>query len=29
LRRYGAVPPTIDFIAWLPSRPPAKWVTNR
>ncbi len=29
LRRHGAVPPTIDFIAWLPSRPPASWVTNR
>ena len=28
LRRHGAVPPTIDFIAWLPSRPPAHWGTN-
>ena len=28
LRRHGAVPPPIDFIAWLPSRPPAHWVTN-
>ena len=25
LRRHGAVPPAIDFIAWLPSRPPANW----
>ena len=28
LRRHGAVPPVIDFITWLASRPPASWVTN-
>ena len=28
LRRHGGVPPAIDFIAWLPSRPPARWVTT-
>ena len=25
LRRHGAVPPMMDFILWLATRPPAQW----